>query len=154
MDIILSCYCRYKCNINITELITLEEVMEEYNLGPNGGLLFCMEFLLKNIQWLFDRLHEFPCIRIVLGLKSSQLCDFRFCWSSGAIYFKQQRQYTHQSAGKSRISCIVIHFTVISIAGGGKPRRFLLLLQTRGVHFCQSNVTYLDGLLFFKAFSP
>lgn len=154
MDIILSCYCRYKCNINITELITLEEVMEEYNLGPNGGLLFCMEFLLKNIQWLFDRLHEFPCIRIVLGLKSSQLCDFRFCWSSGAIYFKQQRQYTHQSAGKSRISCIVIHFTVISIAGGGKPRRFLLLLQTRGVHFCQSNVAYLDGLLFFQAFSP
>ena len=35
--------------------------MEEYNLGPNGGLLFCMEFLLKNIQWLLDRLHEFPC---------------------------------------------------------------------------------------------
>ena len=61
IEIILPCYFRYNCNINITELITLEEVMEEYNLGPNGGLLFCMEFLLKNIQWLFDRLHEFPC---------------------------------------------------------------------------------------------
>lgn len=154
MDIVLLFYYRYKCNINITELITLEEVMEEYNLGPNGGLLFCMEFLLKNIQWLFDRLHEFPCIRIVLGLKSSQLCDFRFCWSSRAIYFKQQRQFTHQSAGKSRISCIVIHFTLISIVSGGKPRRFFLLFQTGGVHFCQSNVAYFDGLFFFHTFSP
>lgn len=61
---------RYKCDINITELITLEDAMNEFTLGPNGGsififeyntgLLFCMEFLLKNIQWLFDRLKEYP----------------------------------------------------------------------------------------------
>ena len=34
--------------------------MNEYKLGPNGGLLFCMEFLLKNIDWLYTRLEEYP----------------------------------------------------------------------------------------------
>lgn len=42
----------YKCDIDISELITLEDVMEKMNLGPNGGLLFCMEFLERNIEWL------------------------------------------------------------------------------------------------------
>ena len=36
--------------------------MEEYALGPNGGLLFCMEFLLKNVDWLFSRLDKYPSI--------------------------------------------------------------------------------------------
>lgn len=45
--------------MNITELIRLEDVMTEYDLGPNGGLLFCMEFLLKNLEWLYSRLDEF-----------------------------------------------------------------------------------------------
>lgn len=52
--------CRYECEIDITELISLVEVMDEYKLGPNGGLLFCMEFLLKNIDWLYTRLEEYP----------------------------------------------------------------------------------------------
>ena len=51
---------QYKCDINITELVTLTDVMEEYELGPNGSLLFCMEFLLKNINWLFERLKDYP----------------------------------------------------------------------------------------------
>ena len=27
----------YKCDVNITELITLEDAMNEFSLGPNGG---------------------------------------------------------------------------------------------------------------------
>ena len=27
----------YKCAIDITELITLEDAMNEFSLGPNGG---------------------------------------------------------------------------------------------------------------------
>lgn len=27
-------------------------------LGPNGGLVFCMEYLLRNLKWLRDELHE------------------------------------------------------------------------------------------------
>lgn len=28
---------------DVRELITLEDVMEELGLGPNGGLIYCME---------------------------------------------------------------------------------------------------------------
>ena len=30
--------------------------MEEFELGPNGGLVYCMEYLLANFSWLEDRL--------------------------------------------------------------------------------------------------
>ena len=44
--------------------------MNEYKLGPNGGLLFCMEFLLKNIDWLYTRLEEYPS-------NISSLCSYQ-----------------------------------------------------------------------------
>lgn len=31
-------------NVDIRELISLEDVMEELKLGPNGGLMYCMEY--------------------------------------------------------------------------------------------------------------
>lgn len=33
--------------------------MEELELGPNGGLVYCMEYLLDNMDWLKDELDEF-----------------------------------------------------------------------------------------------
>ena len=48
----------YTCNIDICELISLEDTMEEYDLGPNGGLIFCMEYLMKNIDWLKEKLDQ------------------------------------------------------------------------------------------------
>ena len=33
----------YTPSVDIRELISLEDVMEELNLGPNGGLIYCME---------------------------------------------------------------------------------------------------------------
>jgi hypothetical protein len=30
--------------------------MVEYDLGPNGALIFCIDFLLKNVDWLMSRL--------------------------------------------------------------------------------------------------
>ncbi|KAI9339333.1 GPN-loop GTPase [Obelidium mucronatum] len=48
----------YKCDVDISELITLEDVMGEYNLGPNGGLIYCMEYLEKNLDWLLKRLDD------------------------------------------------------------------------------------------------
>jgi GPN-loop GTPase len=32
--------------------------MEEYDLGPNGGLVYCMEYLLANFSWLEDKLKQ------------------------------------------------------------------------------------------------
>mmetsp|Transcript_5686 Transcript_5686/g.10637 ORF Transcript_5686/g.10637 Transcript_5686/m.10637 type:complete len:354 (-) Transcript_5686:337-1398(-) len=44
------------CVVDINELIQLEEVMEELNLGPNGAMVYCLEFLEKNSEWLEDQL--------------------------------------------------------------------------------------------------
>lgn len=42
----------YEPDLDIRELISLEDVMEEMGLGPNGGLIWCFEFLLQNLDFL------------------------------------------------------------------------------------------------------
>jgi GTPase SAR1 family protein len=49
-------YLPYECAVNVSELISLEDVMDEFELGPNGGLIYCMEFLEKNLDWLKGKL--------------------------------------------------------------------------------------------------
>ncbi|NXP58029.1 GPN2 GTPase, partial [Chloropsis cyanopogon] len=44
------------CALDIGELVTLPDVMASLGLGPNGGLLYCMEYLEANADWLRDRL--------------------------------------------------------------------------------------------------
>ncbi|GJJ10682.1 hypothetical protein Clacol_004909 [Clathrus columnatus] len=48
----------YPCSISISSLITLSEVMETYNLGPNGAMLYCMEYLEANFDWLEEELKK------------------------------------------------------------------------------------------------
>lgn len=48
----------YPCAIDINTLITLQDVMDTYELGPNGSMLYCMEYLDKNFDWLESRLKE------------------------------------------------------------------------------------------------
>lgn len=50
----------YKTNIDIMQLITVEDAMEHFNLGPNGALMYCMEYLEKNFDWLLDKLKASP----------------------------------------------------------------------------------------------
>ena len=61
---------KYKCDIgkytkkkwhnaDIRDLISLDDVQEELKYGPNGGLVYCMEYLIENIEWLMDELAEF-----------------------------------------------------------------------------------------------
>ena len=40
--------------------------METQNLGPNGGLVYCMEYLEQNLDWLFQRLEALEMKRYVL----------------------------------------------------------------------------------------
>ncbi|KFA66494.1 hypothetical protein S40285_00675 [Stachybotrys chlorohalonatus IBT 40285] len=43
-------------DLDIKELISLKDAMEEVGLGPNGGLIYCFEFLLENLDWLTEAL--------------------------------------------------------------------------------------------------
>lgn len=42
----------FEPTIDISSLVTLKEVMETMDLGPNGGLLYCIDFLDENFDWL------------------------------------------------------------------------------------------------------
>ncbi len=42
----------YEPNIDIRELISVDDAMSELAFGPNGALVFCMEYLTKNMDWL------------------------------------------------------------------------------------------------------
>ncbi|QKX56006.1 uncharacterized protein TRUGW13939_03105 [Talaromyces rugulosus] len=47
---------QYEPDLDIRELITLEDAMEELELGPNGGLIYCFEFLMQNLDFLTEAL--------------------------------------------------------------------------------------------------
>ncbi|XP_062510547.1 GPN-loop GTPase 2-like [Corticium candelabrum] len=48
----------YQSDIDMSELIRVEDVMSMLKLGPNGALIYCMEFLAENVEWLRRRLQE------------------------------------------------------------------------------------------------
>lgn len=43
----------YSC---LVEHCLCQDAMERYELGPNGGLVFCMESLKANVDWLVDQI--------------------------------------------------------------------------------------------------
>lgn len=48
----------YECNIDIRELVNVEDVMVELQLGPNGALLYAMEYIEVNLDWLIARIRK------------------------------------------------------------------------------------------------
>lgn len=52
-------YYEYRASFDIRDLVNADEVMEERGLGPNGALIYCMEHLMQNIEWLYDQLEGF-----------------------------------------------------------------------------------------------
>ncbi|XP_075231770.1 GPN-loop GTPase 3 [Lycorma delicatula] len=53
-------YFDYEPMVDIRELIHVDDAMEDEDMkfGPNGGLVFCMEYLLENSDWLKEQLGE------------------------------------------------------------------------------------------------
>ncbi|XP_013412105.1 GPN-loop GTPase 3 [Lingula anatina] len=53
-------YFDYPLYADIRELISVEDAMEDESLhfGPNGGLVFCMEYFAQNFDWLFEQLDD------------------------------------------------------------------------------------------------
>mmetsp|Transcript_12799 Transcript_12799/g.38119 ORF Transcript_12799/g.38119 Transcript_12799/m.38119 type:complete len:288 (+) Transcript_12799:305-1168(+) len=49
----------YEADVDVRELISVEDAMREYGYGPNGGLIYCMEYLLHHFDWLETKLALF-----------------------------------------------------------------------------------------------
>ena len=56
----------YQCDINICDLITLEDVMTEMHLGPNGAFIYALDFLRENINWLIDGLTKLGAFLLLI----------------------------------------------------------------------------------------
>ncbi|XP_065322258.1 GPN-loop GTPase 1-like isoform X2 [Gordionus sp. m RMFG-2023] len=44
----------YKCNIDIRDIIKYKEVMHKYNLGPNGGIMTCLNLFVTKFNQVVD----------------------------------------------------------------------------------------------------
>jgi len=53
-------YFDYPVMADLRDLIQIDDAMEDtsLNFGPNGGLIFCMEYLAQNFDWLQEQLDE------------------------------------------------------------------------------------------------
>ncbi|ESS30786.1 ATP-binding domain 1 family protein [Toxoplasma gondii GAB2-2007-GAL-DOM2] len=52
-------YFAYQPDIDIRDLVTVQDVEEELHLGPNGALVYAMEFLQEQIDWLESQFADF-----------------------------------------------------------------------------------------------
>lgn len=52
-------HTNYPAALDIRNLIKLEEIMKDDKLGPNGGILYALEELEHNFEWLEEGLKEF-----------------------------------------------------------------------------------------------
>jgi GTPase SAR1 family protein len=48
----------YQPAIDVRDLVTIDDIMEQESLGPNGGVLFALEELEHNFDWLEEGLKE------------------------------------------------------------------------------------------------
>jgi len=48
----------YPCALDVRDFVTIEEIMEDDALGPNGAVLYALEELERNFDWLKDGLKE------------------------------------------------------------------------------------------------
>lgn len=49
----------YKADLDVRSLVGLEEIMQDDELGPNGGVLHALEIVETEFEWLSDGLKEF-----------------------------------------------------------------------------------------------
>jgi len=59
-------YVENNVAFDIRDLISVDDVTAELNLGPNGSLIYCMEYLLNHIEWLTNELDVFDDDDVVL----------------------------------------------------------------------------------------
>eukprot|EP01117_Protostelium_nocturnum_P011064 TRINITY_DN4013_c0_g1_i1.p1 TRINITY_DN4013_c0_g1~~TRINITY_DN4013_c0_g1_i1.p1 ORF type:complete len:110 (+),score=38.93 TRINITY_DN4013_c0_g1_i1:255-584(+) len=46
---------KYPVSIDIRDLISVEEIMEELEYGPNGGLIYAIDYLLQNMVFILKK---------------------------------------------------------------------------------------------------
>lgn len=89
----------YEPIVDIRDLVQLDDAMgdDELRFGPNGGLVFCLEFLIKNSDWLKSQL----CGGYDEELESEPDDDYILFDMPGQIEL-----FTHLSMGKELVQLL------------------------------------------------
>lgn len=86
----------YKPEIDIQQLINVEDVMSHLNLGPNGALMYCMEFLETNFDWLLSQIKNSKSNYFVFDCPGEFLLNFQhFLPDSNTSYSQDKLNFTH-----------------------------------------------------------
>ena len=68
----------YSANVDVRDYIRVESLMEEYGLGPNGGLMLASEMMLEIVEQLSSDLDDFgPDIAIIDTPGQMEMFAFR-----------------------------------------------------------------------------
>ena len=49
----------YNPSIDVRELVRADEVAEQLNFGPNGALMYAVQYLVDNIDWLLEKVGDY-----------------------------------------------------------------------------------------------
>ena len=58
----------YPCALDIRQLVTLEEIMADDKLGPNGAVLYALEELEHNWEWMVEGLKSLEGTKLCIWL--------------------------------------------------------------------------------------
>lgn len=57
---------------DVRDCVSLDDVVEEMDLGPNGGLLYAMEYLAENMDWLREEVGEYEDDYLLIDCPGTQ----------------------------------------------------------------------------------
>lgn len=113
----------YKADVNIRDYIRIEEIMEQYNLGPNGALVACTDLVFNFLKEIKKEINEFRPNHILVDTPGQmELFAFR---TSGLYIFSQL-------GGQNSIVNYLIDPTLAKTASGFITALYLgISIQTR-----------------------
>ncbi|KAJ3364457.1 hypothetical protein GGF31_009016 [Allomyces arbusculus] len=107
----------YPCAVNLADLIRLEDAMDEFGLGPNGGIMYCMEYLAANLDWLLEQLAVYQDAYLLFDLPG------------------QVELYSHHSAVKQVLQALT------------KNKYQLVVMHLTDAHHCTDAGKYISVVL-------
>ncbi|KAI9015999.1 GPN-loop GTPase [Hyaloraphidium curvatum] len=144
----------YTADVDVSELVTVEAVMEEFDLGPNGAMIYCMEYLEQNLDWLGEKLAPLqgssrPAGALAIGLTSKRLPEKYLLFDCPG----QVELYTHHNSLRTVIETLLKRdFRVRLVSFWDLPSALLTTTKLCAVslvdaHHCTDPAKYISVLL-------
>lgn len=97
----------YDCEVDVRDLISVDDVMEELDYGPNGGLVYAVEYIADNMDWLEDQLGDYDDDTYFLFDCPGQIELYSHLTAMRSIVDMLQQRLDFRVAG---VYCIDINF--------------------------------------------